>query len=105
MDGKGTFQGRKKLGNYGRRPAQDINTLRANFRPSALPVEASAREKKALLCAEAGVFHQVMTCSYCMDTGVYGMLGWGYGCGFSSYFISYRTNNTGDIQQAIDLLV
>jgi hypothetical protein len=33
--GEMDFSGRKKLGNYGRRPPQDINTLRPNFRPSA----------------------------------------------------------------------
>lgn len=33
-DGKELFR-EKKLGNYGRRSAQDINTLRPNFRPSA----------------------------------------------------------------------
>jgi hypothetical protein len=56
VDGwKGNFSGRKKLGNYGRRPAQDINTLRANFRPSALPVEASAREKSPTLCGRRSI--------------------------------------------------
>lgn len=98
---KGNFSGRKKLGNYGRRPAQDINTLRANFRPSALPVEASARfwkKKKPYSVRTPGVFHGHITCSYCTHTGVYGMLGTVFPSGFTSHFVSYTTYNTEDIQ-------
>jgi hypothetical protein len=56
------FSGRKKLGNYGRRPPQDINTLRPNFRPSAsCSVLVRSVGKSPTLCVDSGVFHsQIM---------------------------------------------
>ena len=73
--GEMDFSGRKKLGNYGRRPPQDINTLRPNFRPSAsCSVLVRSVWEKALLCAWTPEYYIRKSCCEECSGGRFGLV-------------------------------
>lgn len=63
MGWEGTFQG-EKAGKLRKKVVPGHKYSTAQFSPVRLLVEASARVKKALLCADAGVFHSQITCTW-----------------------------------------
>lgn len=60
--GNGTFQG-EKAGKLRKKVSLGHKYSTAKFSPGRLLVGASARVRKALLCAHAGVFHSQITCT------------------------------------------